>query len=149
MALYVDKHRPKTLNALTFHPELTQRLSKMVEAGDFPHLLFYGPSGSGKKTRIAALLREVYGPGVEKLRIEQRKFTLPNQSKAIELTTLASAHHIEMNPSDAGSSDRGVVQEVIKEMAGSVPIDATVPFKVIAMCLFCSFIFVEGFLFYR
>jgi hypothetical protein len=30
-------------------------------------LLFYGPSGSGKKTLIMALLRQMFGPGAEKV----------------------------------------------------------------------------------
>lgn len=29
-------------------------------------MLFYGPSGGGKKTRIACVLRELFGEGVEK-----------------------------------------------------------------------------------
>ena len=40
--------------------------------------MFYGPSGSGKKTRIMCVLRELYGPGAEKLKIQQQTFTVRN-----------------------------------------------------------------------
>ena len=68
-----------------------------VQGGDFPHLLVYGPSGAGKKTRIMCLLREMYGAGVEKLRIEQHTFTTPSNKK-IEISTISSNYHIEVNP---------------------------------------------------
>jgi replication factor C subunit 3/5 len=35
----------------------------------------------------------------------------------VDITTVASNYHIEMNPSDVGNSDRLVVQEVLKEIA--------------------------------
>lgn len=41
----------------------------------------------------------------------------------IELTTLSSTNHVELNPSDAGFQDRYIVQEIIKEMAKNRPID--------------------------
>lgn len=41
----------------------------------------------------------------------------------LELTTLASANHVELTPSDAGFQDRYIVQEIIKEMAKNRPID--------------------------
>lgn len=79
-------------------------------------MLIYGPNGAGKKTRIMCLLRELYGDGVEKLRIERQQFETPSK-KTIEMTTLASNYHIEINASDAGIYDRIVIQEMIKNIA--------------------------------
>ncbi|KAA8565064.1 hypothetical protein EYC84_010824 [Monilinia fructicola] len=49
MALIVDKHRPRSLDQLTYHDDLSERLRSLAQSGDFPHLLLYGPSGAGKK----------------------------------------------------------------------------------------------------
>ena len=131
--LLVDKHRPKTLGALTLNPGLSPMLERLGARRDYPHLLLHGPPGSGKKTRVLALLRAVYGPGVDRVKVEQRRFTVQGRSKPIELTTLASNYHVELNPSDAGSGDRAVVQEMIKELATSAPLDINVAFKTIVL----------------
>lgn len=116
--LWVDKYRPNTLAKLDVHQDLQERLQSMSQDGEIPHLLFYGPSGAGKKTRVLALLREIFGPGADRVKLEHRTFKTPT-NRVIELTTVASNYHIEMSPSDAGNFDRFVVQEVIKEIAGS------------------------------
>lgn len=94
----------------------------------------YGPSGAGKKTRIFACLREMYGPSVEKVNddslsllkaqlvITQRTFQTPSGTK-LELHTVSSNYHTEMTPSDVGNNDRIVVQEMIKEIAQTQQID--------------------------
>lgn len=69
------------------------------------------------------LLRELYGPGVDRLRIEKHHFTTPSNKK-IEIAALASNYHIEVNPSDAGFNDRTVVQELVKTVAQSNQLDA-------------------------
>ena len=103
MALWVDKHRPTSLSKLDYHKPLASHLKKLVNSGDFPHLLVYGPSGAGKKTRIMCLLREIYGSGVEKLRIEHHSFTTPSNKK-IEISTIASNYHIMVSKSFNGLS---------------------------------------------
>lgn len=123
--LWVDKYRPSSLSKLDYHVDMAENLEEMAKDGELPHMLFYGPAGSGKKTRIMALLKSVFGPGVEKLRLEQRTITKPNSSTKIEVQTIASNYHIELNPSDAGNNDRLVVQEFIKEIAAHTALDST------------------------
>lgn len=134
MSLWCDKNRPKTLGALDYHKDQAEQLKKLVHSDDFPHLLVYGPSGAGKKTRIMCALRELYGPGVEKLRIERQQFETPSK-KTIEMTTLASNYHIEVNASDAGIYDRVVVQEMIKNIAQTNQLDSQTQksFKVVLL----------------
>ncbi|PIA59865.1 hypothetical protein AQUCO_00400616v1 [Aquilegia coerulea] len=124
--LWVDKYRPKTLDKMIVHDDIAQHLKKLVTEQDCPHLLFYGPSGSGKKTLIMAVLRQMYGASAEKVKIENKTWKVDAGSRTLdlELTTLSSTNHVEINPSEAGFQDRYVVQEIIKEMAKNRPIDA-------------------------
>lgn len=123
--LWVDKYRPKTLDKVLVHQEIAQNLKKLVTEQDCPHLLFYGPSGSGKKTLIMALLRQMFGASADKVKVENKNWKVDAGSRTIdvELTTLSSTYHVELNPSEAGFQDRYVVQEIIKEMAKNRPID--------------------------
>lgn len=116
--LWVDKYRPKTLKNLDYHNELAARLMGLAKEGDLPHLIFHGPSGAGKKTRIMALLRELFGAGVFKLKLEHLEFKTKSKKK-VDITALGSNYHTEMNPGDVGIYDRIVVQNVIKDMAQS------------------------------
>jgi len=137
--LWVDKYRPRSMDALDYHVELSQSLKAMVNRSDFPHILFYGPSGAGKKTRVLALLRDIYGPAVEKVKVDHKQFKVG--STTVEISILSSPHHIELNPGDAGSRDRDVVQEIIKEIAASAPLPTSSsgdpsdwkPFKVVVL----------------
>merc|ERR1712110_805442 len=83
-----------------------------------------------------AILREIYGPAVDKQKMEKLTFTLDN-SKKIEIDTIASNYHLEVNPSGAKVADRHVVQELIKHQANLPSVSTTtserngVRFKVI------------------
>ena len=70
------------------------------------------------------------------VKLEHRTFNAPS-GRAVEVTTVASNYHIEVNPGDAGIYDRYVVQDLIKEMAAYSPLtagDATaVRFKVVLL----------------
>ncbi|RMZ85667.1 hypothetical protein DV737_g659, partial [Chaetothyriales sp. CBS 132003] len=100
---------------------------------DFPHLLFYGPSGAGKKTRILATLRALYGPGAEKIKIDARVFQSSSSSRKLEFNIVSSVYHLEITPSDVGNYDRVVIQDLLKEVAQTQQVDlnAKQRFKVV------------------
>ncbi|KAF0456630.1 replication factor C subunit 3 [Gigaspora margarita] len=52
----------------------TSYTCKVKSDSDFPHLLIFGSSGAGKKTRILCILNELFGDGAEKIKIDQRSF---------------------------------------------------------------------------
>lgn len=124
MTLWVDKHRPKDLMKLDYHKEQAVGLKSLIQQSDFPHLLVYGPLGAGKKTRIMCLLRELYGSGVERARQETMHFTTPSNKK-IEIMTVSSNYHIEVNPTDAGIYDRVVIMDLVKNVAQTHQIDSS------------------------
>lgn len=122
MALWVDKHRPHKLSELDYHLQQADQLKNLATQGDFPHLMFYGPPGAGKKTRILCLLREIYGSGVEHIKNDTFHFTTASNKK-MEIMTVGSNYHLEINPSDAGIYDRIVVVELIKQIAQTRNLD--------------------------
>lgn len=122
MSLWVDTYRPKSLDQLSYHASITQNLKALASAGDFPHLLVYGPTGSGKKTRIYSTLNELFGAQVEKLKIDVKTFTTSSNRK-LEFNVLSSPYHLEITPSDMGNNDRVVIQDLLKDVASTEQVD--------------------------
>ena len=132
MALLCDKYRPTSLSKCDFNRLQCQRLKRLISSGNFPHLLLFGPSGSGKKTRAYAILREVFGSGVERLRLENKQFAT-SYGRKFEQTVISSNYHLEVNPSDSNVFDRVVVQQLIKELATSCSLTEKHSFKVVVI----------------
>lgn len=45
---------------MEYHPELCNKLIDLVNKGNIPHIIFYGPDGSGKRTILNFLLKHIY-----------------------------------------------------------------------------------------
>lgn len=110
--LYCDKYKPTSLEVVE------PRLKNLIQAGDFPNLFIFGPAGAGKRTRVDLILKEIYGSGVEKIHIQNESFETPSKRK-IEIKTINSNYHIEVNPSEVGIYDKVVIQALIKNTARS------------------------------
>lgn len=58
---WVEKYRPSNINEILSHTTIVDTLKTFINNRTLPHLLFYGPSGTGKTSTITACARELYG----------------------------------------------------------------------------------------
>lgn len=116
-ALWIDKHRPHSLEQLTIQPNANELLKSISGSFDFPHLLFCGPPGSGKKTRVLAFLRKLFNAELTHLTSGFR--TVEEGDKKIEVQVTSSDYHLEITPADAGLNDRHVISYFLKDVAAS------------------------------
>lgn len=90
---WIEQYRPKCIEEISLIGNIREILAQTVESGKLPHLLFYGPPGSGKTSTAITIARHLYGSDIIK------------------------SHVMELNASD----DRGidVIRERIKHFAST------------------------------
>lgn len=95
--LWMDKYQPKRIEELNYNQNITDIIKAISQKEDFPHLIFYGPDGAGKKTRIRSLLAQLYGQGVHKIHNEVREVKVNTVN--VEYMISSSNYHIGKIPS--------------------------------------------------
>lgn len=58
---WVEKYRPKTISEVKGHSNIVSVLKNFGGISGIPHLLFFGPPGTGKTSTILAMAKEYYG----------------------------------------------------------------------------------------
>lgn len=66
---WVERYRPKSLQDVSHQTEVVATLQNAVRTGRLPHLLFYGPPGSGKTSVALALCRQLWHPSQWRRRV--------------------------------------------------------------------------------
>ncbi len=56
-----EKYRPDTIQNIVYHDKITKAIVSYMDDNKLPHLLFYGPPGSGKTSLILAVAKHYYG----------------------------------------------------------------------------------------
>jgi replication factor C small subunit len=101
--IWTEKYRPSLFNDVVGQSEIVKRASALVQAMNIPHIMFAGPSGTGKSTLALIIVKELF------------------KDKWKE-------NYLELNASDERGID--VVRQKVKDFARTKSI-GTVPFKVI------------------
>jgi replication factor C subunit 3/5 len=139
---FIDKYTVNNKYNLRFkhHHEIYKKLIGGVYlASDVPHknyqhlpnLLIHGSTGSGKRTLIHILLKELYGESALKTRKEEYSITGYGNAN-IDVEIEQSNYHLVIEPNNSGF-DKYLVQEIVTEYAKrqSQFVSSKAPFKIV------------------
>lgn len=130
---WIEKYRPKVLDDVISHGKIINTLKTFIENKCLPHLLFYGPSGTGKTSVITACAKELYGKyysfmvmelnasddrGIEVVRNRIKQFVTSknvffgkNENEQKNIFKLVILDEIDAMTSDAQAILRKIIEE--------------------------------------
>lgn len=119
----IDKYRP--LNSddknIFFHKDLLNLLSIMSKDEAVPHIIFYGPNGTGKKTTVNLFLEMLFDKNVHKTKDVEYQ-VIGSGNKQIPKKIKQSDYHIVIEPSNNGF-DKCLIYYIVKEYAKRKSLD--------------------------
>lgn len=121
MPFLIDDVTPKDYEDIFFHRDIYIRLKLMSIDNSIPHIIFHGPTGSGKKTMINIFLKMIYGDSINSLRSTLHCISGSGNRMKKEVVR-NSDHHIIINPTGT-NFDRYLVHEIVKQYAGTKTIE--------------------------
>lgn len=129
---FVDKYSPDKSDTVIFHKKELDILKKMTENDSVPHIIFYGPGGSGKKTLIKQFLSMLFSDEVHNITNSTYKVHGSGNIPS-DVVIKQSNYHIIIEPNN-NNFDRYLIQDVVKEYAKKAPLNVLVSarsFKVV------------------
>ena len=71
---FIDKYKPLQIKDIIYHKDIMDKLANISKDDSIPHIIFYGPESSGKKTLVRLFLELIYDKSVHK--IANTKYTV-------------------------------------------------------------------------
>ena len=118
---FIDKYIPKNIQESHFHKELLNILEVMSKDESIPHLIFYGPEGSGKKTIIRLLLQMLYDDDVNNTNMNNYT-VIGSGNKTNTISIKQSNYHIVIEPNN-NNFDKHLITDVVRYYAKKVPLN--------------------------
>lgn len=117
---FIDKYGVNTDDELLmFHKESLDMLKIMAQDDSVPHIIFYGPEGSGKKAVIDKFLEMLYGSTVHKTNDIEYTVTGSGNNSSV-LMIKQSNFHIVIEPGN-NNFDRYMIHDIVKDYAQKLP----------------------------
>ncbi|XP_058092048.1 uncharacterized protein LOC131237952 isoform X2 [Magnolia sinica] len=117
---WADKHRPDSLSGFICNKSQAQHLKQLISLHNCPHLLFRGPSGSGKKALGMALLWEIFGASAWQISNDLRYFHVQEtQQMPVVVPLTSSPHHVELNLKSISKNARYALMALVKEITSN------------------------------
>ena len=118
---FIDKNCPQHIEDAFFHKDILNRLQIISKDESIPHLIFYGPNGSGKKALINLFLKMLYDDTV--MNIENSVYKVAGSgNNETDVIVKQSNYHIIIEPNN-NNFDRYLIQEVVQEYAKRMPLN--------------------------
>jgi replication factor C subunit 3/5 len=117
--LLLYKYIPETIDKSSFHKDLLQMLKVMSKDESVPHIIFYGPEGSGKKMIIKMFLELLYDTDINNV-LNTEYTVIGSGNKPNKITVKQSNYHIVIEPNN-NNFDRYLIQDIVKEYAKKPP----------------------------
>jgi|688.fasta_scaffold36906_7 DNA polymerase III delta prime subunit len=106
---------PLYLNNFIIHKDIAQKLSAFNEY--VPHMLFYGPTSSGKKTLIYAMINNIHNNAYPIQKYRNIKFDdITINGNLIPINYIQTPYHFEFNLSEFGLCDTDVIISYIQKI---------------------------------
>ena len=118
----IHKYTPKHVDDVFFHKETYEMLKKMAKDECFPHIIFHGPHGTGKKTMVNIFLELLFDSSVRDTYDATYKVTSSSNRTNHEVIT-RSNYHIVITPKNT-NYDRYLIHNVVKDYAKRVGFNA-------------------------
>lgn len=110
-----NKHTPQNIDDVWFHKDIYSRLKIMSADNSIPHIIFYGASGSGKKTMLNIFLKMLYGENV--MQTQKITYNVSTTGNKIKKEIISqSPYHIIINPTNT-NYDKNLVHDIVKTYA--------------------------------
>jgi len=139
---WIEKYRPNNLNNISSHEQIIKTLRNFIKSEDMPHLLFYGPAGTGKTSTIISCANELYKDDFEVMVLQI------NVSEERGIEAVRNLIHPFVKSRSLLFSERKLFKLVILDEADAMTNDAQAMLRRIIekytenarFCLICNYI---------